>query len=69
MRIASLIALSAVCLSLAGCKTKAYHHCVERGVVSHKEMGSYPKMQSPAFYGKDAQEIIESRCLRSTTAY
>ena len=69
MRFPALFSLAVVAVFLTGCKSKAYYDCVERGVESHKLMGSYPKMKSPAFAGKDAQEIIESRCLRSISAY
>lgn len=70
MRFVIFSALVLSVAALSGCgKTRAFHDCVERGIASHKEMGSYPKMKTPAFAGKDAQEIIESRCSRSTVAY
>ena len=69
MRFSALLSAAVVAVFITGCKSKAFYDCVDRGIESHKQMGSYPKMKSLAFAGQDAKEIIESRCLRSVSAY
>jgi hypothetical protein len=47
----------------------AVEECVARGVAYFKEIGSYPRLESPPNEGRTAEDVSRERCNRTTSAF
>ena len=58
-----------VAISLSSCGSYEEEACVGRGVAYFKEIGSYPKLESPPNAGRSAEDVARERCKITASAF
>lgn len=64
-----LLSFIFIAISLSSCGSYEEEACAARGVAYFKEIGSYPRLESPPNEGRTAEDVARERCNRTTSAF